>query len=57
MLSSIGSGNQIVWDIKAYNEQPKLPRNAKYLSGKYMRDLAGLYVKPDTKDLVYITKE
>lgn len=57
MLSSIGSGNQIVWDIKAYNEQPKLPRNAKYLSGKYMRDLAGLYIKPDTKDLVYITKE
>ena len=57
MLSSIGSGNQIIWDIKAYNEQPKLRRNAKYLYGHYMRDLAGLYIKPDTNDLVYITKE
>ena len=57
LLSSIGSGNQKVWDIKVYNEQPKLPRNSKYLYGKYMRDLAGLYIKPDTNDLVYITKE
>lgn len=57
MLSSIGSGNQIVWDIKAYNEQPKLPKNAKYLFGKHMRELAGLYIKPDTNDLVYITKK
>ena len=56
MLSSIGSGNQIIWDIKAYNEQPKLPRNAKYLYGKHMRELAGLYIKPNTNDLVYITK-
>lgn len=58
MLSSIGSGNQIIWDIKAYNEQVDRPkRKGRYLSGKYMRDLVGLYIKPDTNDLVYITKE
>lgn len=51
MLSSIGSGNQRVWDIKAMNE------GAIAISRYAMRDLAGLYVKPDTKDLVYITKE
>lgn len=50
MLSSIGSGNQIVWDVKHRNEH-----------GFYihypMRALAGLYIKPDTNDLVYITKK
>lgn len=51
MLSSIGSGNQRVWDIKAMNER------AIAISRYAMRDLAGLYIKPDTKDLVYITKE
>lgn len=51
MLSSIGSGNQRVWDIKAMNEGDIV------ISRYAMRDLAGLYVKPDTKDLVYITKE
>lgn len=51
MLSSIGSGNQRVWDIKAMNEE-------NVAIGRYaMKDLAGLYVKPDTNDLVYITKE
>lgn len=44
MLSSIGSGNQRIWDIK---------HMVKY----HMRDLVGLYIKPDTNDLVYITKE
>ena len=51
MLSSIGSGNQRVWDIKAMNE------GAIAISRYAMRDLAGLYIKPDTNDLVYITKE
>ncbi len=51
MLSSIGSGNQRVWDIKAMNER------AIAISRYAMRDLAGLYIKPDTNDLVYITKE
>ena len=51
MLSSIGSGNQRVWDIKAMNEE-------NVAIGRYaMKDLAGLYIKPDTNDLVYITKE
>ena len=50
MLSSIGSGNQQVCDIKYMRETGK---TVKYP----MRDLAGLYIKPDTKDLVYITKE
>lgn len=51
MLSSIGSGNQRVWDIKAMNER------AIAISRYAMRDLAGLYIKPDTNDLVYITKK
>ena len=50
MLSSIGSGNQRIWDIKMWREGLHCPEY-------YMRDLVGLYVKPDTKDLVYITKE
>ena len=50
MLSSIGSGNQCVCDIKHFNETGEL---IKYP----MRDLAGLYIKPDTNDLVYITKD
>lgn len=52
LLSSIGSGNQRIWDIKARNEN--------YLGNRLrlkMRDLAGLYIKPDTNDLVYITKK
>lgn len=50
MLSSIGSGNQCIYDIKYYNETGIM---TKY----HMRDLVGLHIKPDTKDLVYITKE
>lgn len=50
LMSSIGSGNQRVWDIKAMNDGDV------YISRYAMRDLAGLYIKPDTNDLVYITK-
>ena len=58
MLNSIGSANQIIWDLKAYNEQENRPKiKGKDLYGQYMRDLAGLYIKPYTNDLVYITKE
>ena len=49
MLSSIGSGNQCIYDIKHYNETGEMIKYA-------MRDLIGLYIKPDTNDLVYITK-
>lgn len=50
MLSSIGSGNQCICDIKHMREAGE--------AIKYpMRDLAGLYIKPDTNDLIYITKE
>lgn len=55
MLSSIGSGNQIIWDIKAYNEDKK--EINKDLKGFSMRSLVGLHIKSDTNDLVYITKE
>lgn len=51
MLSSIGSGNQRIWDIKAMNDGDIA------ISRYAMRDLAGLYIKPDTNDLVYITKK
>lgn len=50
MLSSIGSGNQYIYDIKHYNETNVMIKYA-------MRDLAGLYIKPNTNDLIYITKE
>lgn len=50
MLSSIGSGNQKIWDIKAINEN-------RCTYPLHMRDLVGLYVKPDNNELVYITKQ
>lgn len=50
MLSSIGSGNQRIWDIKAKNNNEDFQARFK------MKDLIGLYIKPDTNDLVYITK-
>lgn len=55
MLSSIGSGNQIIWDLKRYNEDIK--EKNKDLIGFKMEALQGLYIKPDTNDLVYITKK
>lgn len=55
MLSSIGSGNQRIYDIKHYRETSiNKPGELLYYP---MRELVGLYVKPDTNDLVYITKE
>lgn len=50
MLSSIGSGNQRIYDIKHYTETGELINYP-------MRELAGLYIKPGINDLVYITKE
>ena len=52
MLSSIGSGNQCIWDMKGTRDL----KSISYI--RYpMRDLVGLYIKPDTNDLIYITKE
>ena len=56
MLNSIGSANQIVWDIKLANENKNESLVPTYFGYK-LEELAGLYIKPDTKDLVYITKE
>lgn len=55
MLSSIGSGNQKIWDIKESRET-SCNENANILIGYEMKDLVGLYIKPNTNDLVYITK-
>lgn len=55
MLSSIGSGNQKIWDIKESRET-SCNGNANILIGYEMKDLVGLYIKPNTNDLVYITK-
>lgn len=49
-LSSIGSGNQTIWDVKHYRE------NKPEMIGYKMRDLVGLYLKSNN-DLVYITKD
>lgn len=59
MLSSIGSGNQIVWDIKNSNETLITDdvEIFKIYHGQFLKDLAGLYIKPDSNDLVYITKK
>lgn len=48
-LSSIGSGNQTIWDVRHYRETGNM-------IGYKMRDLAGLYLKQND-DLVYITNE
>lgn len=50
LLSSIGSGNQRVFDIKHMLEHQEIIYYP-------MKDLVGLYIKPDTNELVYITKE
>lgn len=52
LLSSVGSGNQTIWDVRDYNTKGR-----KRLIGYKMRDLAGIYVKPSNNDLVYITHE
>ena len=56
MLSSIGSGNQIIWDIKLTNDNKNENIIPTYFGYK-LEELVGLYIKPDTNDLVYITKE
>lgn len=48
-MNSIGSGNQIIWDIKQFNE-------TNYLMGYPMRSLDGLFLK-DNDELVYILKD
>lgn len=50
-LSSIGSGNQTIWDIKNYREN-----SSGTLLGYKMRDLYALHLKMNN-DLIYITKE
>ena len=56
MLNSIGSGNQRIWDIKESNDTHKEGQVRVY-RGYSLDELVGLYIKPDTNDLVYITKE
>lgn len=56
MLNSIGSANQIVWDIKLTNDNKNKNLIPTYFGYK-LEELAGLYIKPDTNDLIYITKE
>src|SRR5699024_6096421 len=56
MLNSIGSANQIVWDIKLTNDNKNKNLIPMYFGYK-LEELAGLYIKPDTNDLIYITKE
>lgn len=55
MLSSIGSGNQMILDIKEARET-SCNENLNVIIGYKMKDLVGLYIKPDSNDLVYITK-
>lgn len=50
LLSSVGSGNQTIWDVRDYR------LSGHKLSGYKMRDLAGLHLKMND-DLVYITTE
>lgn len=44
LLSSVGSGNQIIWNV-----------NKKY--GFAMRDIDYLWINPDTNNLLYIVKD
>lgn len=44
LLSSVGSGNQIIWDIK-------------HKEGYAMRDLDFLWIRPEDNELVYILKD
>jgi hypothetical protein len=58
LCNSIGSGNQMVWDVRHYHYQPWPMINCvPFVEGYAMRDIAGLYVKPENNNLVYILKE
>ena len=52
-LNSIGSGNQIVWDVKKYNENSR----AEAVIGFAVRELMGLQLDLGNCDLKYITKD
>jgi hypothetical protein len=51
LFNSVGSGNQIVWDVRAFNQSP-----SGSIEGHAMRDLDALHIK-DNGDLVYIVKD
>jgi len=51
LLGSIGSGNQIIWDIKEYK------KNKKNVLGYKLKDLIHISLKEDNNDLIYITKK
>jgi len=51
LLGSIGSGNQIIWDIKEYQ------KNKKHVLGYKLEDLVHITLRENNDDLIYITKE
>lgn len=52
LFNSVGSGNQVVWDAKAFNES----KTGFKVEGHAMRDLDALHIK-DNGELVYIVKD
>lgn len=51
LFNSVGSGNQIVWDVRTFNNS-----SSGIMDGHAMRDLDALFVK-ENGDLVYIVKD
>jgi organic radical activating enzyme len=56
--NSVGSSNQVVWDVKGFKDAVwKNPNYFRELKGSAMKDIVSLYVKPNNDDLVYVLKE
>jgi organic radical activating enzyme len=51
LFNSVGSGNQIVWDVRTFNQS-----SSKFIEGYAMCDLDALHIK-DNGNLVYIVKD
>jgi hypothetical protein len=57
-FNSVGSGNQIIWDVKRYREVlwPQSVNVIPYVTGYAMKDVTHLKLD-DNDDLIYILKE
>jgi organic radical activating enzyme len=58
LLNSVGSGNQIIWDLRQYNNSiwPSSVSVIPYIDGYCLRNIDALHIK-DNGDLVYILKD
>jgi organic radical activating enzyme len=54
-FNSVGSGNQIIWDIKPFNN--KKSQGSKKIQGYALRDILQLGIRETDRELVYLLKD